>query len=366
MSFSRPSLTEIVNRRISDLNSKVDDSATFLRRSVFIILSKMCAGGDHNLYGFLQDAKNQLFISSADDEFLALHGNEFSKPRKTGDKATGSGTVTGTNGEVIEAGTSIQSATGNIYTIDSDVTISGGVATVNFTANEVGDDYNEDGGTELTFISPLPNVNTTIIVDSNGITDGIDQETIEQYRSRLLLRKRQPPHGGTKNDYENWALEVSGVTRAWYIEQYMGMGTGGLAFARDNDEGTIIPNATQRDEVYNYILEHTNPVTQLTEGIPVTAKTGFFMIPCTAKTVNFNISIYPNTATVQASIQTRIRDLFKSAGGAGQTISLSEMYEAIASAIGEVRSKINSPEDDVAAATNQIHVPGDFTFEDYS
>lgn len=366
MPFSRPSLTELVNRRQSDLNSKVENSTTFLRRSVFIILSKMCAAGDHNLYGFLQDAKNQLFISTADDEFLALHGNELGKSRKTGEYATGSGTVTGTNGEVIESGTSLQSASGNIYTVDSDATIAGGVATVTFTAEEVGDSYNEEAGVELTFVSPLPNVDTIVTVDSDGITEGVDQETISEYRARLLLRKRQPPHGGTAYDYVNWALEVSGVTRAWYIEQYMGIGTGGLAFARDDDEDSIIPNSTQRDAVYNYILEHTNPVTQLTEGIPVTAKTGFFMIACSALTVNFNISIYPNTATVQASIQSRIADLFKSAGGTGQTISLSEMYEAIASATGEIRSKINSPADDVTASTNQIHVVGDFTFGDYS
>lgn len=364
MPFNRPILSTLINRIISDLNSKVENSSTFLRRSFFVIISKIFGAVAHGLYGFLEYMKSQLFITTADSDFLALHGNEFGKTRKAGDEATGVGTVTGTNGTVIPADTSIQSATGNIYTTDSSATIAGGVAILLFTAEDVGDDYNEDAGSELTFVSPLTDVSTVVTVNSSGITGGVDQETADEYRARLLLRKRQPPHGGTDFDYEDWALEVSGVTRAWAISLYQGQGTIGLAFVRDNDDD-IFPDQDQRDDVYDYILEHTDPVTQLTVGIPVTAKEGFFMIVCTALTVNFTIQTSPNTSTVQNSIQERLQDLFKTAGGAAQTISLSEMYEAITSAVGEGKSKIISPTNDVTAAVNQVHVLGDISFEEY-
>ena len=156
MPFNRPTLSTIIDRIISDLNNKVKDSATFLRRSFFIIMSKIEGGVSHGLYGFLEYMKSQLFISTADDDFLTLHGNEFGKTKKIGTAATGAGSVTGVNGTVIPINTNIQSATGNVYTTDSDATIAGGTAILLFTAEETGDKYNEDAGSELTFISPPP------------------------------------------------------------------------------------------------------------------------------------------------------------------------------------------------------------------
>ena len=69
---------------------------------------------------------------------------------------------------------------------------------------------------------------------------------------------------------------------------------------------------------------------------------------------------------MQNSIRERLADLFKSSGGAAETISLSEMYESVTSAVGEGKSKIISPTDDSTAAVNQVHVLGDITFEEYS
>ena len=365
MPFTRPTLIQIINRIVSDLNSRVDNSETFLRRSVFMILARVLGGAVHLLYGFLDFMKRQIFISTADAEFLTLHGNEFGKIRKAGTKATGSGTVTGTNGLTISSGAKLQSETGNLYTIDADYTIAGGIATIAFTADVEGDSSNEDAGVSLTFVSPIAGISSIVTVGSGGITGGVEEESDDEYRNRLLSRKRQAPHGGASFDYVSWALEVSGVTRAWVIKQYYGIGTLGLAFVRDNDD-PIIPDETEREAVKTYILSHTNPVTGETVGIPVTAEPGFFVIPVSALTINYTIQIFPNTAAVQASVTARLQDLFKSAGGPGQTITISQMYEAISSAVGETKSKITSPSDDVAAATNQVHILGDITFEDYS
>jgi uncharacterized phage protein gp47/JayE len=365
MAFIRPTLLQIVNRIVSDLNARVDNSTTFLRRSVFMILARVLGGAIHLIYGFLDFMKRQLFISTADSEFLTLHGNEFGKTRKAGSKATGSGGVIGTNGIIIPVDTKLQSETGNLYTTDVAVTIVGGIGTLSFIAEEQGDSYNEPAGITLTFVSPIAGVNTSVLVGASGIIGGVDDETDDEYRNRLLSRKRQPPHGGTDFDYVDWALEVSGVTRAWCIPLYQGVGTVGLAFVRDNDTD-IIPTEAQRLAVYNYILSHTDPVSSFTIGIPVTATPGFFVIPVTALTVNFNILLNPNTTVIQASVTSRLQDLFKTRGGAGETITISQMYEAIVSAVGEVRSRIVLPAADVAANVNQVHVLGDISFGEYS
>jgi len=365
MPFLRPTLQQIIDRMVSDLNTWVANANTFLRRSVFLIFSRVFGMAVHLIYGFLDYMKKQLFVSQADSEYLDVHGTEYGIPRKIGTKATGSCVVTGTNGIVIPAETKLAADDGSIYITTSDATIAGGSADIDFIAEDYGDEYNESAGIGLSFVSPISGVSSVATVGSGGITGGVDAETDEDYRSRLLLRKRQPPHGGAEFDYESWGLEVSGVTRAWTIPFYNGPGTVGLAFVKDN-ETDIIPTSTDRLTMYNYIISHLDPDTNTIIGIPVTAQAGFIVIPIMAKTINMTIELYPNTSVIRASVIDRMQDLFKTRGGPGEIVSLSQMYEAISSAVGEVRSKITYPYDDVSAAVNEVHVLGDITFEDYA
>ena len=365
MPFQRPTLQQIIDRIVGDFNSRVENASTFLRRSVFMILARVVGGAHHLLYGFLDFMKRQLFILTADAEFLEKHGNEYGIARNVGVKAAGGGSGTGTTGLTVPADTKLQSVSGNVYTVDTAVTIAGGAFTVALTAEDYGQEYNESAGVSLTFVSPISGIDTTVLIGSDGLINGTDEETDDAYRNRLLSRKRQPPHGGADFDYVAWALEVSGTTRAWTIAQYQGAGTFGLAFVRDDDD-SIVPTETQRLAMEAYIISHTDPETGRTVGVPVTAEPGFFMIPLVALTVNFTIAISPNTAVVQASVRSRLEDLFKTEGGPSQTITISQMYEAIVSALGENKSKITAPADDVGASVNQVHVLGDITFGDYT
>lgn len=362
MPFSRPTLTEISERIINDFKTRITGAVTFLRRSVLNIMGKVYAGAVHLLYGFLNYSKDQLFASSADSRYLDIIGNEYGIPRTAATYATGNGTATGTAGTNIPAGTELQSGSGNVYETDALYTIGvGGTVTVGFTATVAGDDSNDDGSITLSFVSPISGVNTSVTVDSDGITGGIDEEDDDDYRLRILTRKRQPPHGGAEFDYEVWAKEVSGVTRAWSIPQYQGVGTIGLAFVRDNDT-SIIPNETQRQDVYDYIVEHTDTTTGKTVGIPVTAEPGFFVIELIPKTMNFTINVYPFTDDVKDNIETNLEDLILENGGPGETIRLSQISEVIGSASGEDYHVLVYPTTDETAATNEVHVMGTITW----
>ena len=365
MPFLTPTLTELYERNKGDIKNALEQPQTLLRRSALLILAAMHSGTLHLQYGFLQDIKDQIFALTADTENLENHGNEFGITRKEGSKATGQVTITGTVGLTIPALTQLQSSSGNIYTIDEAYTIGGGGnVTANITAYDYGDDYEEDGGIILNFVSPISGINTNCTVSSAGITGGTNEETDDDYRERILLRKRRTPHGGADFDYEAWMLEVSGVTRAWSIPQYYGDGTIGCAFVRDDDD-SIIPNSTQREAVRQYILSHTDPLTNTTVGAPVTAEHGIIMIELQARAINFNIQLYPNTADVQASVESRLQDLIDTYGGPEQNVALSQMTEAIGSAVGEVRHRIISPTDDEVAATNEVHTLGEITFSAY-
>lgn len=365
MPFERPTLQEIYDRMVSDIQTRVENSESLLRRSILRILARVYSGAIYLLYSYLNFLKNQLFATSADAENLELIGSEFGITRKAATFASGEATATGTNGVNIPSGTQLQSPSGNFYVVDEDVAISGGFANVEFTASSSGTDSNDDASISLTFVTPIAGINTTLTVDSNGITGGVDQESDDDLRDRILTRKRQPPHGGAEFDYETWALEVSGVTRAWSIPQYQGVGTIGLAFVRDNDTSTIIPNETQRAEVRDYIVQHTDPLTGLEVGIPVTAEPGFFVLELSYLSIDFNIDLLPNNSSVQSSVQTNLDELLVEKGGPGQTIYLTDITQAVGKATGEITHKLNSPSADIAIPVNRIPRLGTITYGDY-
>jgi len=364
MPFTRSSLQEIVDRITSDFETRITGATSLLRRSVLAVIARVNAGAFHLLYEYLDFQARQLFVSTADEAGLEAHSSEYGIPRKAAAAATGSGTVTGTNGVVIPAGSELFSTDDQIYTIDDEETIAGGTATLDFTASVAGEDGDDDVGITLTFVSPIAGVNTSVTVDADGISGGADEESDDDLRERLLTRKRQPPHGGAYFDYETWALEVSGATRSWSFPLYQGIGTIGIAFACDDDL-VIIPNAIQRATVREYIVEHEDPGTGQIVGCPVTAEPGLFMIEMTALTVNFEVDISPNTAAVRAAIEANLEDLVLRDGGPGETLYISRISEAISLAADEVRHRLDSPVADTTAATNQIHTFGTVTFGDY-
>lgn len=365
MPFSKPTLDTIISRIESDLTSRISGASTFLRYSVLKILAKALGGQDHLIYEYLYYMSQNLFATTADTYYLELIGSEYGVTRNFGVKATGTVTASGTNGITIPAGTRLQSALGNVYLTNATIVIAGGTASLAITAEAVGSGYNEAAGVPLSFISPIIGVDVTAYTATGGIDNGVDEETDDDYRERVLSRKRQPPHGGAPFDYETWAKELSGITRAWAIPEYMGIGTVGLGYVMDG-EVDIFPTEAQRNATRAYLVSHTDPVTSKTVGVPVTAEPGFFMIPLTALTVNFSIQIYPNNTAVQSAITSRLEDLMTQDGGPAQILAVSRMYEAISSAAGETRSRLVYPTSDVVAATNQVHVLGDVTFSDYS
>ena len=364
MPFDRPSLQTISDRITSDFKSRIDGATTLLKKSVLIVMSRVYAGAIHLVYGYLEYMKLQVFASTADSEYLDLQGSEFGLYRKISGKASGYVVVTGNSGAIISSGAELISDSGYVYNIIDGVTIAGtGTATTGVLAEAGGIAYNLASGT-LTFVSPVIGVDTTATLSTGGISGGVDQEVDEDYRQRILTRKRQPPHGGADFDYTNWALEVSGVTRAWTIPEYMGIGTVGVVFVRDDDT-PIFPNDIERNTVYDYIIEHTDLSTGKQIGCPVTARPGFFVIDAGPYAMDFDLSIFPNTSAVQQSISSLLDDLILANGAPNGVIYLNEMITVISAASGLIAFRINSPVADLSFQYNQVPVLGTIVFSNY-
>jgi uncharacterized phage protein gp47/JayE len=360
MPFTKPTLAQILARMKTDLQGKITEAGTWLKNSLMEIFLTVVSGSHYLMYDFLDWCKNQLFVTTAEAEYLEIQGAEYGIYRNYGVKATGNVTMTGAIGSVVPAATKLQSALGEIYVTATAGTFSSATMVLGVVAENVGSDYNQLEASTLSFVSPIAGVNTDATVNAPGITGGTDIEDDDEYRERILTRKKQPPHGGTESDYVSWCKEVSGVTRAWSFPQLYGPGTIGVAFVRDGDT-PIIPTPADIATVRAYIVGHVDTTTGKTVGCPVTAEPGLIMIDVEPLTIDFNIKTYPYNATVTASMLAKLAELMVAYGGPGDKITISQMYEAITAATGEIKSEIVSPAADVVANYKQVPTLGTVT-----
>lgn len=351
MAFIRPTLPALIARIETDLVGRLQITATVLRRALVRIMARVWAGAVHGLHGHIEWAARQLFATTADLEYLELHGAELGVERKPADYAGGNVTFSGANDSIIPAATRLLRSDGVEYGTVADVTIIGGTATVAVLAVVAGANSNSDAGVVLSMISPIAGVTNSAVVAAGGITNGIDTESDDAYRDRILNRKRKPPQGGALQDYETWAREIAGVTRVWVYPSKFGPGTVGVTFVVDG-EVSIIPDSGKVSEVQAYIDDPTRR--------PVTAQVEVYAP--TAAPLNPEISITPDNADVRAAVIAQLTDLLYREGEPGGTLLLSHIDEAISAATGEEDHTLVSPSADVALDVNEIPTLGTVTW----
>ncbi|PHM77484.1 baseplate J/gp47 family protein [Xenorhabdus cabanillasii] len=184
-----------------------------------------------------------------------------------------------------------------------DAHVAAGDSLVPVTAIEAGRQGNTAEGVPLELISPVVNVQTQ--ARSQYIGGAAEQESIDSLRSRLLFRVQYPPSGGNQHDYELWALEVPGVTRAWCLPRYRGHGTVGVMFVMD-EEPDIFPGTADLNRVKDYLTgQYINPVTNQVEG--KTTGVELIVMSPTAKVINLIIRLSPNTEEVRAAVKANLK-----------------------------------------------------------
>lgn len=351
MPFARPSLTEIIDRVIADISNRITGvDSSVLRRSLLGILGRAEGGVAHLLYGYIDWVARQVIPDTAEIEYLERWAAIWAITRKPADFAAGPATFTGTNGSLISAGTIVQRQDGIQYTVLADVTIALGTATISVQALAPGDDSNLAAGNRVTLLSPIAGVQSNGTVATGGIIGGVDVESDDRLRERLLQRIQNPPQGGSVADYVQWGLEVPGVTRVWVYPMQMGAGTVTVLFATDDDPAGIIPGPGKVAEVQAYIDERRPVTAEVFVGAPIAAP------------INPSIAIRPNTATVQAAVIAELEDLLTRDAVPGGKILISRMREAVSIAAGEENNAFISPTADVTNATGHIATLGTVTF----
>lgn len=357
-SFVRPELADLVDRAQQDLVSGMEltpaggtEPSPVLRRSVVQILARVLGGSVHMLHGHLVFLAEQVLPDQAEAEYLARWADIYSVARRAAAFAEGTVTITGTNGTVITAGTTLIRSDGAEYLTDAEVTIAAGTATAAVTAVVAGADGTLEVGVELSFESPVAGAEETVTV-ATSTQDGSDEEDDDALRARLLERIREPPHGGSESDYPAWAKEVAGVTRAWVYPQELGSGTVTVRFVRDDDAGSIIPSAGEVEAVQEHIDDPTRrPVTAT---VTVVAPVGVEL--------DFELEITPDTAATRAAVTAELTDLLRRVAEPGGTLLLSQLRGAVGGAEGVTDYVMTSPVADVPHATGELAIMGTITW----
>lgn len=336
MPFETPTLPVLVSRTQSDLASDA------LRRSDAQVLSRALSGTAYGLYGYLDWIAEQILPDTADEETLERIANlRLSQPRKAAQPAEGTASFTAAAGRVVDVDTVMQSNDGRAYRVTESVPTVAGTNIAKLEAVEAGTLGNIEPGVVLTLIQPVEGLVSTFTVLSPGLIGGVAQEGVESLRARVVRSYRVIPHGGSADDYETWALEVPGVTRAWCRRNFLGPGTVGLFVMRDDDANPI-PDVAQLAEVKAYI----EPLR------PVTAE--LYVLAPVQVPVVYEIRLTPDTSAVRAAVAVQLQDLHNREAGLGDKLLISHIRESISSATGETDHELVAPTADVPAASNQL------------
>jgi uncharacterized phage protein gp47/JayE len=354
MPYNKPSLTEIIDRVTSDLSrglTGVDGSV--IRRSLLKILARADAGVVFLLYGYIDWVSKQIIPDTAEKEFLERWAAIFQVTRKPATYTRRQVIFTGTNDVAIPLNTVIQRPDGFEYVVVTGGVVASGTVTVTVQSTLPGAESVVDTGIVMTLASPINGINANGTVGGSGKVDGVDEETDDDLRSRLVKRIQEPPQGGSESDYERWALEVPGVTRAWVYPLEDGGGTVAIRFVCDNDPDTIIPTVEKIEEVQTYIdAPDRRPVTA---NVTVKALVG--------KALDITTLLSPNNADTQAAVTAEYNDLIRRESEPGGTILKSHIREAASIAQGEDDNSVTVPVGNFTTDPNEIAVPGDYTYQ---
>jgi uncharacterized phage protein gp47/JayE len=248
-------------------------------------------------------------------------------------------------------------ADGAVYTTTANGTISGGAVTVAAESELAGADYNLEVNQDLTLGQAIAGVDSDVETASTTTT-GTDEETDNELRDRLLQRIQDTPQGGSADDYERWAREISGVFRSLCVPLPRGAGSVDVYFLHDEGTGYGIPTAPQIAEVQAYIDELR----------PVTASDVQVKAPSTTTVAYTFTALAPNDATTQGAIEDEIDAMFLAkalrslAAGTPEPIYISDHWQAIAAAAGVVSFEITAPAADLTPTAGQVYIRGAMTY----
>jgi len=332
MPLTTPTYAQLVDRISADLATRLPTRDPYAAGTVGYVMARVLAGPSYATYQLLAWAYQQWWPQTTTSlEVLDRWGSLFAGlVRATADGATGDVDFNATGAATIPSGTVIQRSDGTLYQTTAPVSIGApGTLTAPVQAQTGGVDTNASAGATMTLASPIANVDSAGVVAAGGLTGGTDDETLEEFRGRILTAARAASQGGTIADYETWTLAaLSAADFAFVSPHTPADGDVEILFTVDGGGGSSgrLPSAGQISTVQSYI-DNRAPATDT----PTVAAPGE-----SAATVAVTISSYTGTpGDVIAAVEAQLEALWRNAAP-GDLLTFAQISAAISAAPGEI------------------------------
>lgn len=366
MSFTTPTLNEIWTRWRNSARAFIPGTDSWIEPNNLSVVGRSFALALGSAYERAQYLYRQLFASTADAEHLEFrHAFEYGITRKAAAPAHGLISFQQTlPAATIPADYFVTAPDGSVFMfISPAVPATDGATSVEVRAIEPGAKGNLLPGTPLEIAPDVtyPSLPANAFVGPNGFGGGADVESDAALRARVLKRKREPPHGGSRSDYEQWALEVAGVTRV-FVSPFKTTNANTVAAAL-----TLYPlfDATRLNGVPNAydllaVAQRIDPLRPVTSRLYVVAP----------RPIPVPISIgglAGDTSYLRAAIQDNLNKMFYErvpvvTAENGFTLPVAWIDEAIARAPGYQRHRMIAPIADVDFQAGDLPILGEISF----
>jgi uncharacterized phage protein gp47/JayE len=230
---------------------------------------------------------------------------------------------------------------------------------VPITSQDFGSNVNQSLDAKLSLQSPIAGIDNETYVDYGAVGGGVDQESDESLRSRMLERIQNPVSHFNVAQITNQAKEVPGVTRVFVEEATPVAGKVTVYFMRDNDDDPI-PSLSEVETVFNKIVE-IKPANMSNNSLIINAPTPI--------TINFTFSaISPDTTSMRTAIENSLIQFFDEETNVGYDVTEDEYRAAIQNTIDTITGNklqsftLSTPVGTVAMSSGQIGVLGTVNF----
>ncbi len=377
MPYPRKTLTELKAQVASDIQSALPGSDPLLRFSNLRITGVAQANLANDQLGYLDWISKQAVPFTATDEFLYGWGAlKNVRPAAAVVADNGQVTFSGTGGTIPDRAPLVR-GDGTTFTVQGAVTISGGSAVVNASADVAGAAGNTAVSSVMTLGTAIAGINSKGAV-TTAFTNGADAETQDEFRTRMLGVYADPPQGGAVADYLGWALAAPGVTRAWC--QPLGMGVGTVV---------VYVMMDQTEAAYNGFPQGTNGVaaadprgvTAIGDQLAVAdyifplrpVQALVYVVAPVANPVDFTISgLSGASSTVKTAIAAAfggvctqnpiLAGVSKVNGVVTYTVDLADFVAALGSVPGASAGLITSPVANITSSLGQLPAVGTITY----
>jgi uncharacterized phage protein gp47/JayE len=296
--YTPPTRQEIESQIITSIEGVLGQSVPLLAKAVVRVIAKAVSGVVALSYQLILWAMRQIFPQTADEAGLNYLADWYGIPRQPATTSVISATAAGEDAVVIPAGT-LWAQGPVVFSQRFAAVIASGTAPIELESISTGTRANLVPGSALSLVSPIAGITTAIVTAI--VAEAQDQETLENFRRRVIQRMRNQPQGGSRSDYIRWATEVSGIAAALAHKPADDVIVYPLAALSGPDR---IPDAPKLSEVEDYLQD---PVRR-----PLCA-TVLVGTP-TERTADVTITnVSPADAATKLNIENGLRDYFYAA-----------------------------------------------------